>query len=292
MEPALSQEFIDEREIFDDLCSRAGGAGELEAKVGEIIRDAVDYVIDSPRLRRWTYGELDPDEKTTIGKRIERLLKFELKIPNGDILDTKLADREVDIKTTKKNSWMFARNCMGRHAILIRYDEDTAIYSLGVIYMDESRLTASRNRDRKGTPSAATIREKVYWPILDAGYPANFLAGLSNEIQNDVLKQKSGAARVRCLLRNVQGVPIPRHAICSVANQVDPLKRIRANGGARDKLRAEGLLVLSGAYDEDRKLVSAARYSRLGSRETMCLSIAELSHELVRNYDDWHKNKS
>lgn len=44
----------------------------------------------------------------------------------------------------------------------------------------------------------------------------------------------------------MQGVPIARKVILAVAPQKDSLKRVRKNGGARDRLARDGIALLSG----------------------------------------------
>jgi hypothetical protein len=48
------------------------------------------------------------------------------------------------------------------------------------------------------------------------------------------------------LFRLCQRIPISRKIIVALAQQDDPLKRLRKNGGARDQLQREGIVVLSG----------------------------------------------
>jgi hypothetical protein len=49
------------------------------------------------------------------------------------------------------------------------------------------------------------------------------------------------------------GKPVHRIVIQSLLqDQLDFMKRVRGNGGARDKLRQEGIMLLSGIYDKER----------------------------------------
>jgi len=51
------------------------------------------------------------------------------------------------------------------------------------------------------------------------------------------------------MFTEIQGVPINRTVIEGIAQQKDYMKRLRKNGGARDKLAANGIALLSGSYD-------------------------------------------
>jgi hypothetical protein len=256
-----------------DLVLRVGDEKQFAKRVGQLIREAVDYVVDAPTLFRYSVDELDPDEKTAIGKRIERLLRFRFKLPKGKKLDIQLGGEEVDIKTTMRNNWMFSKSSHGHINLLIAYDESQATYKLGLAYVLEHQLGA-HNRDQKQSLSAEH-RENIYWIFKDEPYPPNFLARLPYEVLARIVAPRTGMKRVLQLLRSATGNPIPRHVICSVANQKDPLRRTRSNGGARDVLWQEGIMVLSGTYECDRNIAAEVTSTALRDDETLTLSTAD-----------------
>ncbi|HZW13287.1 MAG TPA: NaeI family type II restriction endonuclease [Noviherbaspirillum sp.] len=272
-----------------DLIHRVGSEEEFAKRIGQIIRAAVDYVIDAPTLSRYSIDDLDPDEKTAIGKRIERMLRFQFKLPYGEKLDIKLGGEDVDIKTTMGKNWMFSKSSHGHMNLLIAYDEKTALFQLGIAYVLEHQLGA-QNRDRKQSLTAAH-RETIYWILKDQPYPPNFLDQLPPDIFKKIISEKTGMKRVLQLLRLALSMPIPRHIICSVANQKDPLRRVRSNGGARDILWEEGLLVLSGAYECDRKISMTVIGRELADDEMLTLRKEEekLSPDLIDGYKKWHQ---
>lgn len=288
--PPRSSELAARMEKIEwDLVRRVGEKRDFSKSVGKIIRSAVDYVIDAPTLYRYDVKELDPDEKTAIGKRIERLLRFEFGLPKGRKLDVQLADEDVDIKTTMGKNWMFSRSSHGHMNLLLAYDESKATYKLGLAYVLEDHLGAS-NRDQKKSMTAEH-RENIHWILKEEKYPPNFLAHLPKPALEKIISGKTGAKRVQELLRLVNRTPIPRHVICSVANQKDPLKRIRSNGGARDILWSEGILVLSGAYADDKKISEHTLNVLLADDETLTLSSDNdhVTSELVELYRATHK---
>lgn len=60
----------------------------------------------------------------------------------------------------------------------------------------------------------------------------------------------SGASkRLAALFEERQGVPISRWQVEQVANQLDYMKRLRRNGGARDILDSKGIALLWGGGD-------------------------------------------
>ena len=76
--------------------------------------------------------------------------------------------------------------------------------------------------------------------------------------------------RIAELFRHQQGRAIPRSAIAAIAAQLDPLKRVRANGGARDILREEGVVILWG--QNDRALIAELGLKPLLSDEFVSFS--------------------
>lgn len=263
------------RNIQAELIGRAGGQEEFNKEVGSIIRAAVDYVIDAPTLARYTLGELEPDEKTSIGKRIERLLRVRLKISRGDNLDVSLAGEDVDIKTTMSNKWMFSKSSWGHVNLLIAYDEGKAVFRCGLAYIEASQLGA-KNRDSKQTLLSGYY-ENIIWIAKNEPYPPNFLGGLAPGVLQGIVSRTSGLQRVIALLEQVQGVRIPRHAISSVANQKDPLKRIRANGGSRTPLWGKGILVLTGKELSERAIAKEVLGVDLRIDEVMSVSAEKLA---------------
>ena len=256
--------------IESDLLNRAGGLDSFRTKAGQIVREAVDYVIDAPTLARYSIDELEPDEKTAIGKRIERLLRVRFEIERGHKLDVFLGGEDVDIKTTMTNKWMFSKSSWQRVNLLIAYNEDKALFSAGLVYVLESQLGA-QNRDSKRTIKAE-FYEQIRWIVRDARYPANFLARLERGLLDKIRTKRSGQQRVNALLESVPGMVIPRHAIISVGNQHDSMRRLRKNGGARSPLWKKGLLVLSGTYNADKSIAAAVCGVSLEPDQFMSLS--------------------
>jgi len=270
--------------VRQDLMRFVGGEEHFAKRTGDIIRSAVDYVIDAPTLYRYSVADLEPDEKTAVGKRIERLLRFNFKIPRGNKLDIFLAGEDVDIKTTMGKNWMFSKSSHDRINLLFAYDESKATFSVGLAYVLEDQLNAP-NRDEKRSLSSKH-RSNISWILRDAPYTPNFLAKLPKKEFEAVILPKSGAQRVVALLRACTGTVIPRHAICSVANQKDPMKRIRGNGGARDLLWEESILVLCGTSARDRKTSQDALGINLGKDETLSVSVNDprVPAEFVQAY--------
>lgn len=76
----------------------------------------------------------------------------------------------------------------------------------------------------------------------------------------------SGASqRVADLFERRQGVPISRDQVQQVADQLDYMKRLRRNGGARDILDEKGIALLWGSGDS--YVIGQLGLGPLGPRE-------------------------
>lgn len=275
-----------------ELIGKVGAFEPFAEAVGQIIRAAVDYVIDAPVMRRYSLSELEPDEKTTIGKRIERLFRLQFDLVRGEKLDIKLGREDVDIKTTMGSNWMFPPSSYGHVNLLIKYTEGSIgvmpTFSIGLNHISLSDL-GERNRDGKRSIKGKEAHANIMWIIKDRVYPSNFLSQLPTETLEKITQPKTGMKRVLALLRLATGCPIPRHVICSVANQKDPLRRVRSNGGARDVLWKEGILVLSGAYSCDRDIGEVLCDKLLADDELLTFHEKEVPPDLVVVYRDYHQ---
>jgi hypothetical protein len=230
-----------------DIIKSSSNQNVLRDFFGEMLRDEIDKLIDTPNTDRRSYGDLEKVEKTYIGTRVEiRLRKF-WGYPKGK-LDLRIQHIDVDIKHTMENGWMIPTEALEEVCVLSAADEATAKCYLGLIVAHERYLTSSSNKDGKfqiSTPQWKNIK----WLVFEADYPKNFWKTLSLETVDEIFKADSGAERVRQLFRLVQNRPIPRKVILDTAQQLDALKRARKNGGARDQLAKEDILLLSGKYD-------------------------------------------
>lgn len=104
-------------------------------------------------------------------------------------------------------------------------------------------LNSGGNRDSKATLNAIG-RDAILWLWRNAELPPNVLLQLPEDVVDKIMCAGSGAKRVNNLFRLAQGKRIGRAVVATVAQQDDYMKRIRANGGARTKLKPEGIVIL------------------------------------------------
>lgn len=229
------------------LLKGGGGIARIQQEVPQLIRRAIDEVIDAPRTGRQRLSQTEKTEKTYIGTKIEVLVRDFFGFPKG-LLDLNIDGQDVDIKNTIGKNWMIPNEAVGKPCILIAADEATAICQFGVIVCRPEYLSAGANRDAKRTIARDKF-SNILWLLVNHPYPPNFWERVDPQAARRIMLGKSGNERIIQLFREVQRQPVHRDIIAAVARQKDYMKRLRRNGGARDTLAREKIAVLSGHYD-------------------------------------------
>jgi Restriction endonuclease NaeI len=231
------------------ILRHGGGYEKFREDIPQLLRRAIDEVIDSARSNRFTLIEIEKTEKTYIGTKIEILLRNYLGMNKGKVLDLSIDGIEVDIKNTIGSNWTIPSEAMGHPCILLKAQESTSLCSFGIIVIRDEILNPGRNRDGKRTISQAGMAH-VHWLLKDEPYPENFWEKLDTETRQEIVTPRGGTERLANLFRRVQNRPISRLLVQAVAQQDDYMKRIRRNGGARDVLAPEGIAILWGQKDK------------------------------------------
>ena len=249
--------------LEDDILRCSGGLEHLRTFFADMLRDEIDKLIDTPNTDRREYAELEKVEKTYVGTRVEiRLRKF-WGYPKGR-LDLRIGHLDVDIKHTMEASWMIPAEAVDAPCVLTAADENSAQCYMGLILAKREYLTGGSNRDKK-VQIVAAAWQHIRWLILAYPYPPNFWKTLDRPSVGNIFEGKSGMERVRRLFRHVLDRPIPRKVVIDAAQQLDPIKRVRKNGGARDQMLQEGILILSGDYNA--ALIAALKLPACNSGE-------------------------
>jgi hypothetical protein len=220
---------------------------KIRVELPMLIRKAIDEVIDAPRTGRVYASELEKTEKTYIGTKVEILVRNFLRLPKG-ILDLKIDDHDVDVKTTLGQTWMIPREAVGKSCILVASDEPRRTCFFGIFLAKVEYLTRSPNQDKKVSVSVFG-HQNIHWVFDDESYPPSIWSQIGEAKTQAIMRGISGTERVAMLFRQVQGTPIHRDTVQAVAQQKDYMKRLRTNGGARDVLADEGIAILSGKFD-------------------------------------------
>lgn len=223
----------------------AGGKQRFEEEIPAMLRQAIDEVIDTARSKRFTLMELEKTEKTYLGTKIEILLRNFLGVERGAHMDLLIDGVDVDVKNTVGSAWTIPNEAVGHVCILISTNEAKALCSFGLIVIRREILNLGLNRDAKTTIKKSEL-SNVHWMLKEAPYPRNFWLGLDPDVRRAIVSPRGGSDRVAMLFRLCQGIPISRKIVIALAQQDDPMKRLRKNGGARDQLAKEKIVILSG----------------------------------------------
>lgn len=225
---------------------------DLESIIGDILRGSLDEVIDMPRTNRFSLDELEKTEKTYIGTKVEILFRDTFELKKGDKLDLMVQGQEVDVKNTIGNNWTIPSEALNEICVLLQTNDNKSSFYFGLVICRDRILNQGRNRDGKRTISKEGKKE-ILWLVKDGSLPKNFFLHMDDNLRHQILSPKGGSTRLANLFRNFQGEVITRRLVECIARQKDYMKRVRGNGGARDILALEGLLILWGGNLEDKK---------------------------------------
>lgn len=246
------------------ILEKAGGLESFARDIPPLIRKAIDEVIDTARTNRFTLSEIEKTEKTYLGTKVEIVLRAHLKLTKGRNLDLSVRGADVDIKNTIFGNWTIPLEAVGHPCVLVKENERTARFSIGVIIANRKYLNPGKNRDSKRTFSVDGLRN-IWWLLKDHPYPPNLWETMSLGDREKIMAPRGGAERLATLFRLVQQRPVIRLTVEHIAQQKDALKRLRRNGGARDILAREGTAILWGRHD--RALIAELELPPISSEE-------------------------
>lgn len=237
--------------VAEAIVRKCGGSGAVAERIGAILRQAYDEVIDMPRTGRWSIAQLEKTEKTYIGTKVEILVRHMLGAAKGNKLDLSIDGVEVDIKNSVGTSWSIPEEALGEVCLGILGDDKAGRFSVGVFIPRGELLNEGRNRDRKGTLSRAG-RQEVRWLSENALMPPNVFEKMPASVREEILNPDvGGTERLSRFLCANPYKELTRNLVLSIAQQRDPMKRLRKNGGVRDVLMEKGFRLLSGRDDRN-----------------------------------------
>ncbi len=233
------------------ILGHAGGEKALKSYLPVILQDAIDFVIDPVRTARTKVAELDNVEKTFVGLKIEHYLRDFLNVPKG-IRDLEIDGTDVDVKNTVGATWMIPPETYRTEdpCLLIAIADNEKRFWLGLIIAKNDYLGSGKgNRDSKRSIVRKGL-ESILWLVAGEKLPRSRWDGIDMERFRQLRRIDGGAARAAQFFRENLDRPIHRTVIQSLLfDQLDYMKRIRGNGGARDLLGREGIRLFSGVYD-------------------------------------------
>jgi hypothetical protein len=251
---------------------RARAGGDPVTTLGGVIRRSIDEVLDGPRTGRWDFDELEKTEKTYVGTKVEIVLRAELELEKGAVLDLAVEGHEVDVKWAKDSVWQIPVEAVGQICLCLGGLRKMSQFQVGLVRIEEEYLNPGSNRDRKRTLSA-TGRAAMLSLVGPTPLPPNFVAQMDASVRAEVVAEPTIQARVAKLFAGLPGTPIPREAVATVARTTgDPMRRVRADAHAGDPL--EGMTILSFQYGNG--LAAALGYPPLRRDEFMAVPRAEI----------------
>jgi hypothetical protein len=257
----------------------AAVAAELRAldadgsRMAGAIRSALDMLLDGQHTGRYRWDQLHKTEKTHAGTLVEIALARTLHLADGQTLDYTIAGADVDCKFSQRvGGWMIPPEADGQLLLLVQASDEDGTWSAGLLRATEDHLRPAGNRDAKRALNE-TGRAAVCWLHARAPLQENALIRLPAQEVAAVFAPASGQQRVNELFRRAQRMRVSRTVVATVAMQDDYMKRVRDGGGARDQLRAEGIVIFGG-FALDQVLASALGLPRPGAGEFVSARLA------------------
>lgn len=262
--------------IRNALLVQTGGQERLAARFPELIREAINFVLDPVRTARTRMHELDSIEKTFVGLKIEHFVRDMLDVPKG-LRDLVIDGVDVDIKNTIGDTWMIPPETYRTEdaCLLVASEEATHRCWLGLLIAREAYLNAP-NRDEKRSVGS-TAFQHILWLVEGAPYPQSHWATIDMDRFREIKKIRGGTKRAVAFFSENLRKPIDRIVVQSLLLQHDYMKRLRANGGARDILQRRGIALLSGIYDSF--LIHELGLGPVGSEEMISVAPRDAAEE-------------
>ena len=234
--------------IRQAIFARVGGPAKLAERFPALVREAIDFVLDPVRTARTKMSELDSIEKTFVGLKIEHVVRDMLDVPKG-LRDLVIDGMDVDVKNTIGDNWMIPPETYrtGDPCLVIASEEATHRCWMGLLIAHNAYLNAP-NRDEKRSVKSEAF-SNILWLIEGAPYPKSRWASINMDRFREIRKIRGGTNRAVAFFSENLRLPVHRDVIHSLLLQHDYMKRLRANGGARDILKTRGIALLSGIYD-------------------------------------------
>jgi hypothetical protein len=253
--------------VFAELSSDA-----YCGRFGLTLRKTYDQIYDGQHTGRYRWDQLRKTERTHFGSIVEINLQREFSFEDGELLDYRIAGVDVDCKwSQREGGWMLPPEAVGKICLLITANDQEAIFSAGVVRAIETHLNLGSNRDAKKTLNPIG-RAAIRWMWKSKGIPENVLlridSSVARAIMDDLAGAKRGQKRINELFRRVTNRPIGRGVIATAAQQDDYMKRVRANGGARQNLKSEGIVIF-GDYNGHREIASRLGLPPMGPGDSM-----------------------
>jgi len=237
---------------LNDVVAKMRSLDPLGERIAAAIRRTFDQLYDGRRTSRFHWDQLHKTEKTHCGTVLEINLQREFAFADGIKLDYLIAGHEVDCKYSQSfGRWMIPQEAMGHLCFVATADDQSSLWSFGLIRISNAVLSPGRNRDTKSSLSAAGCGT-IVWLFKEATLPPNVLLQIDRAEVDAMIKLPHGTKRINQLFRLAQGLRITGTVIETVGRQEDSKRRVR-KGDARSRLQVEGIIIL-GDYAADKAI--------------------------------------
>jgi hypothetical protein len=139
-------------------------------RFGQVVRKALDYVIDKDNTGRTSLAEVSKAEKTIFGTKVEAYARIEFGWPSGERMDYCLEGIEFDAKSTTRENWMIPTEAVGEICLLIQIEAPRDVFSVGLLQATEDVLSQGFNKDQKRSISQHG-KGRIRWLIREAPVP-------------------------------------------------------------------------------------------------------------------------
>ncbi|MFJ3590992.1 NaeI family type II restriction endonuclease [Streptomyces sp. NPDC090133] len=223
------------------------------SRLGSAIDGAGRHLLDPVHTGRYLWSQLAKAEKIGLGTIVCQRIQRELGLADGLQLDFMVAGHEVDVKFTLGGNWMFPPDLQGGLCLVVRADDASGLWSLGLLRVSSELMRTGANRDGKRGLSAEG-RGAIHWVHRDLPLPEHALRRLPDDVIGAIFAKPSGQARTEELFQQAQLTAITTADLSAITMQADGVKRARE---ARRRLARRGVLVLNGSLSRDGEWASA-----------------------------------
>lgn len=233
-------------------------ASDVQSKLSTAVDSAIRYVLDGSRTWRFDLRDsrVDSDERSSVGTKLQYHIIDEFGLTKSPPLDTVIAGIPVDIKGTvnAKGQWMIPREGQCEVVLLVKVDSERHRFAAWLFRAHRAWLTGGGgNQDKKRNTRQAAIDAFALPLVPWTDLPNEPLRLLTAAQLQRVFAQTGLRERAHALFTALPEVVIPRSSLTTVgAGRTDPLRRFRE--AKPELLRDEGLVVLVGTWERDRRL--------------------------------------
>lgn len=217
------------------------------------VDDAVRYVLDGARTWRFdlTSNEVDSDERSSVGTKLQYHVIQCLKLLKEPPLDTTIDGIPVEIKGTVGATWMIPSEGQCEVTLMVQIDAQRHLFRALLMRTHRAWLTGGDgNRDGKRSPRANAVRQYAIEVVPWTDLPPEPLRNLSETQLRDVFGPGGLRKRLTALFGYLPEQVIPRNSIMTVgAGLLDAPRRARE--AKSHILEEHDLVVLVGKWHID-----------------------------------------